>query len=46
MAVKKEWRLSMTVAGLVTLVAAIHYDYMRDFWVAEKATPIVHRYID
>ena len=46
MAVKKEWRLSMTVVGLVTLVAAIHYDYMRDFWVAEQATPIVYRYID
>ena len=46
MAVKKEWRLSMTLAGLVTLVAAIHYDYMRDFWVAEQATPIVYRYID
>ena len=46
MAVKKEWRLSLTVAGLVTLVAAIHYDYMRDFWVAEQATPIVYRYID
>ena len=46
MAVKKEWRLSMTVAGLVTLVVAIHYDYMRDFWVAEQATPIVYRYID
>ena len=24
--VKKEWRLSLLVAGLVTLVAAIHYD--------------------
>ena len=46
MAVKKEWRLSLTVAGLVTLVAAILYDYMRDFWVAEQATPIVYRYID
>ena len=46
MAVKKEWRLSLTVAGLVTLVAAIHYDYMRDFWVVEQATPIVYRYID
>jgi bacteriorhodopsin len=46
MAVKKEWRLSMTVAGLVTLVAGIHYYYMRDFWVAEMQTPIVYRYID
>jgi len=46
MAVKKEWRLSMTVVGLVTLVAAIHYDYMRDFRAAEQVTPIVYRYID
>ena len=51
MAVKKEWRLSMTVAGLVTLVAGIHYYYMRDYWVAsliagEAQSPIVYRYID
>ena len=46
MSVKKEWRLSMTVAGLVTLVAGVHYYYMRDYWVAEQSTPIVYRYID
>ena len=46
MAVKKEWRLSMTVAGLVTLVAGVHYYYMRDYWVSEQSTPIVYRYID
>ena len=46
MSVKKEWRLSMTVAGLVTLVAGVHYYYMRDYWVMEQATPIVYRYID
>jgi len=46
MSVKKEWRLSMTVAGLVTLVAGVHYYYMRDYWVSEQATPIVYRYID
>ena len=51
MAVNKEWRLSMTVAGLVTLVAAIHYYYMRDYWVASVIagapdSPIVYRYID
>ncbi len=44
--VKREWRLSLLVAGLVTLVAGVHYDYMRDFWVAEQTTPIVYRYID
>ena len=44
--VKKEWRLSLLVAGLVTLVAGVHYDYMRDYWVVEQTTPIVYRYID
>ena len=51
--VKKEWRLSLLVAGLVTLVAAIHYDYMRDYWVSTfnadtgvGESPIVYRYID
>ena len=51
MSVKKEWKLSMTIAGLVTLVAAIHYYYMRDYWVASVLagspdSPIVYRYID
>ena len=46
MSVNKEWRLSMTVAGLVTLVAAIHYYYMRDYWVATESSPVVYRYID
>ena len=36
----------MTIAGLVTLVAAIHYYYMRDHWVATQTSPIVYRYID
>ena len=41
----------MTIAGLVTLVAAIHYYYMRDYWVASVLagspdSPIVYRYID
>ena len=50
MSVKKEWKLSMTIAGLVTLVAAIHYYYMRDYWVASVIagspdSPIVYRYI-
>lgn len=44
--VKPHWRLSLLVAGLVTLIAGVHYDYMRDFWVVEQTTPIVYRYID
>merc|ERR1712087_250094 len=32
--------------GLVTLVAAVHYFYMREFWVQIGSSPIVYRYID
>merc|ERR1711877_63303 len=30
----------------VTLVAAVHYMYMREYWVAVGRSPIVYRYID
>lgn len=41
-----KWKTSLTVSGLVTLVAAVHYFYMRDVWVETGATPLVYRYID
>ena len=44
--VSGKWKTSVTVSGLVTLVAAVHYFYMRDVWVATGATPTVYRYID
>merc|ERR1712151_231184 len=44
--VTSHWRTSLHVGGLVTLVAAVHYMYMREYWVAVKASPIVYRYID
>merc|ERR1711979_15348 len=40
------WKTSMNVGALVTLVAAVHYFYMREFWVQIHASPIVYRYID
>ena len=40
------WRTSMTVAGLVTGIAFIHYLYMRDIWVDQGESPTVFRYID
>ena len=43
---KKRVEIIMTVAGLDKLVAPIHYDYMRNFWVVKQATLIVYRYID
>jgi bacteriorhodopsin len=41
-----KWKTSLTVSGLVTMVAAIHYMYMREVWVAEGSSPTVFRYID
>ena len=35
-----------TVSGMVTFIAAVHYFYMRDVWVATGDTPTVYRYID
>jgi bacteriorhodopsin len=41
-----KWKTSLTVSGLVTLVAAVHYFYMREVWVTTGETPTVYRYID
>ena len=40
------WRTSVTVAGLITGIAFIHYIYMRGVWVQTGDTPTVYRYID
>ena len=44
--VSAKWKTSLTVSGLVTLVAAVHYFYMREVWVGTGETPTVYRYID
>ena len=44
--VEAKWKTSLVVSGLVCLVAAVHYFYMRDVWVATGDTPTVYRYID
>ena len=41
-----KWKTSVTVAGLVTLIAAVHYFYMREIWVVLGESPTVYRYID
>merc|ERR1711870_99010 len=46
MAVGAHWKTSMNVGALVTLVAAVHYFYMREFWVKIGTSPILYRYID
>ncbi|MSP10055.1 MAG: biphenyl 2,3-dioxygenase [Pelagibacteraceae bacterium] len=40
------WRVSITVAGLVTGIAFVHYLYMRDVWISTGESPTVYRYID
>jgi bacteriorhodopsin len=44
--VTAKWKTSLVVSGLVTFIAAVHYFYMRDVWVATQSTPTVYRYID
>jgi len=44
--VAAKWKTSLVVSGMVTFVAAVHYFYMRDVWVATGDTPTVYRYID
>ena len=44
--VAKHWQTSVRVAGLVTLIAAVHYYYMRAVWIQTGENPYVYRYID
>ena len=41
-----KWKTSLTVAAMVTGIAAIHYFYMRSIWLATGESPIVLRYVD
>merc|ERR1712228_51703 len=44
--VTSHWKTSLHVGGLVTLVAGVHYMYMREYWVQVHQSPVVYRYID
>ena len=41
-----KWKTSLSVAAMVTGVAAIHYFYMRGVWVESGQSPVVLRYVD
>ena len=41
--VSGKWKTSLTVAGLVTLIAAVHYYYMRDYWATNMESPTFFR---
>jgi len=49
----KKWRTSILISALITFIAAVHYWYMRDYWigtydVATKVgdSPVFFRYVD
>jgi len=44
--VSSHWKTSLHVGALVTLVAGVHYMYMREYWVQVHKSPIVYRYVD
>merc|ERR1711990_941540 len=44
--VHSHWKTSLHCGALVTLVAGVHYMYMREYWVQVHKSPIVYRYVD
>lgn len=44
--VADKWKLSLLVSGLITGIAAVHYYYMRDVYIATGDNPTALRYID
>ena len=44
--VAEQWRTSLLVSGLITFIAAVHYFYMRDYFIATGESPTFFRYVD
>ena len=44
--VNKKWKMSLLVSGLITGIAAVHYFYMRDYYLATGDNPTFFRYVD
>ena len=44
--VEGKWKTSLLVSGLITFIAAVHYYYMREFWIENQYSPTALRYID
>ncbi len=44
--VDDKWKTSLLISGLITFIAAVHYYYMRDYYLATGENPTVLRYID
>ena len=44
--VDKKWQLSLLISGLITGIAAVHYFYMRDYYLTTGDNPTFFRYVD
>jgi bacteriorhodopsin len=44
--VAAKWHTSVTLAGVVTMIGAVQYFYMRDMWITTGTAPIIMRYLD
>ncbi len=44
--VAPQWRTSLMVSGLITFIAAVHYFYMRDYFIETETSPTFFRYVD
>ena len=44
--VGEKWRTSVLVSGLITFIAAVHYYYMRDYFLETGTSPTFFRYVD
>lgn len=44
--VDRKWKASLLVSGLITGIAAVHYYYMRDFYMITGSSPTSFRYVD
>lgn len=44
--VSDKWTTSLLVSGLITGIAAVHYYYMRDFYLQTGTSPTAFRYVD
>ena len=41
-----KWRTSILVSGLITFIAAVHYWYMREYYIETGESPTFFRYVD
>lgn len=44
--VDDHWKTSLLISGLITMIASVHYYYMRDQYLATHESPTEFRYID